>query len=405
MSYNVGGVQLERPFKIRRLGHFGVNLYNVLEGRDFYVKLLGFRVSDRLPFAEILPAEKKHIAEGPTGVGYFLRYGSDHHSLVIFPKHVRDQMGGHATNPPEVTVNQITWQVGSLQEVVDGTQYFREERQRIIRAGRDMPGSNWHVYLPDYDGHTNELYYGIEQVGWDGFAKPRNMHARGFHEEPELPQISEQQEVDNAYAQGVRVEDGYRWVDEFEETFVVDGVLMPRPFKIVGEGPVRLFTPNVDDLVDYYERILGLTITEEISYAGRRVVFLRCNADHHIMALYDIALRAELGLREDTTLMSFGMKIANYRQLRDAAEYLRKHGCELVDLPGELFPGIEHAVHVKDPDGHIIQLYVGMEQIGWNGLPNKDRPVCVSSDPALWPEAIEPSPATFGGEVFLGPWQ
>lgn len=405
MSYNVGGVELERPFRIRRLGHFGVNLNNILEGRDFYVRLLGFRVSDQLPFQAILPPDKKHIAEGPTGVGYFLRFGSDHHAFVIFPKHVRDQMGGHATNPPEVTVNQITWQVGSLQEVVDGTQYFREERQRIIRAGRDMPGSNWHVYLPDFDGHTNELYYGIEQIGWDGFAKPRNMHVRGFHEEPELPQISEQQEVDNAFAQGLTVEDGYRWVDEFEETYVVDGVLMPRPFKIVGEGPVRLFTPDVEGLVEYYERILGLTITEEISYRGRRAVFLRCNSDHHIMALYDIGLRSELGLREDTTLMSFGMKVANYRQLRDAAEYLRKNGCELVDLPGELFPGVEHAVHVKDPDGHVIQLYVGMEQIGWNGLPNKGRPACISTDPALWPETVEPSAATFGGEVFMGPWQ
>ena len=35
---------------------------------------------------------------------------------------------------------------------------------QIERYGRD-PGSNWHTYFPDPTGHTNELEYGIEQVG------------------------------------------------------------------------------------------------------------------------------------------------------------------------------------------------------------------------------------------------
>ena len=34
--YNVGGVMLERPFKIRRLGHFGFNIEKMEEGRAFY---------------------------------------------------------------------------------------------------------------------------------------------------------------------------------------------------------------------------------------------------------------------------------------------------------------------------------------------------------------------------------
>ena len=404
MSFDVGGVQLDRPFKIRRLGHFGVNCYNILEAYDFYTRLLGFRVSDALPFQEILPPEKKHIAEGPTGVGYFLRYGSDHHSFVVFPKRVRDRMGGHAANPPEVTVNQITWQVGSLREVADGIDWFKEERQRIIRAGRDMPGSNWHVYLPDYDGHTNELYYGIEQIGWSGHAKPKPMQARGFHEQPQLPQISEQHEVDAAVAKGIRVDDGYRWVDAYDETFDVDGILLPRPFKVTGIGPVRLFTPVVDNLVEYYRDILGLRVTEEIEYDGHRSVFLRVNTEHHSMAVYDIAFRGRLGLRPDTTLLSFGLRVPTYRQLRHAAAYLRKHGAELVDLPGELFPGIDHAVHVKDPDGHVVQLYVGMEQIGWDGVPNKSRPVANTTDPVLWPETIPAYPSVYDGEIFMGPW-
>ena len=49
--YNVGGVMLERPFKIRRLGHFGFNLDKIEEGREFYGDLLGFKVSDLADFS------------------------------------------------------------------------------------------------------------------------------------------------------------------------------------------------------------------------------------------------------------------------------------------------------------------------------------------------------------------
>ena len=46
--YNVGGVLLPRPFKIRRLGHFGFNAVNLAESVDFYTQLLGFKPSDTL---------------------------------------------------------------------------------------------------------------------------------------------------------------------------------------------------------------------------------------------------------------------------------------------------------------------------------------------------------------------
>ena len=66
--------------------------------------------------------------------------------------------------PKDVTVNQITWQVSSLREVVGGNAWLKD-RIRVVRTGRDMPGSNWHFYPVDPCGHTNELYYGIEQIG------------------------------------------------------------------------------------------------------------------------------------------------------------------------------------------------------------------------------------------------
>jgi hypothetical protein len=50
--YGVGGVLLPRPFKIRRLGHFGFNVLKLAEGVEFHTQLLGVRLSDTLDFAK-----------------------------------------------------------------------------------------------------------------------------------------------------------------------------------------------------------------------------------------------------------------------------------------------------------------------------------------------------------------
>ena len=158
-QHEIGGVRWPRPFRIRRLGHFGVNVADPEKSKDFYCRLLGFRISDPLDFAPRLPEEKRG-AVGPT-VGYFARHGTDHHSFVFFPKGAYQAMNPWATRP-QGTVNQITWQVGSLQEISDAFDWFSARGKPIRRAGRDLPGSNWHFYPPDPEGHTNELYYGIE---------------------------------------------------------------------------------------------------------------------------------------------------------------------------------------------------------------------------------------------------
>ena len=54
-KFNVGGVLMDRPFKIRRLGHFGYNCYKMEEAMTFYRDLLGFRTTDTLDFAKVIP--------------------------------------------------------------------------------------------------------------------------------------------------------------------------------------------------------------------------------------------------------------------------------------------------------------------------------------------------------------
>jgi len=400
-KFNVGGVVLDQPFKIRRLGHFGFNLVDMDEGLRFYTDLLGFRVSDVMDYSR-RAKDPAQLAGLGNPNGYFTRYGTDHHAMVLFPKRVRDALG--RGDKPGVTINQITWQVGSLSEVGNAIKWFAERNIKQQRSGRDMPGSNWHTYLFDPDGHSNELYYGIEQVGWNGHSKPRIMYDRGFNEPPTLPQISEQQEVEEALAKKVDLTSGYRHVESLSATFDVDGILLPRPFKIVRLGPVYLFVENLAESEAFYRDTLGFTLTEESVWKGHRCVFLRANTEHHSLALFPLALRDILGLSSHMSCAAFGIQLANYRQLRDAVKFLQEHRVKVTEaLPLELHPGIDYAAYAFDPDGHCIQLYHSMEQIGWE---NKPKPKELRQPRKLneWPEVLEVDSNSYLGEPFLGPW-
>ncbi|PWU17083.1 MAG: extradiol dioxygenase [Candidatus Rokuibacteriota bacterium] len=397
--YNVGGVLLSRPFKIRRLGHFGFNVIKVTEGVEFYRDLLGFKLSDTIDFGKA-PWAPKGDDLGDTR-GYFMRYGTDHHAFVLFNRKVLDSRPDRKF-APEVTINQITWQCGSLREIMDAHTYFQERGTRIQRVGRDMPGSNWHVYVYDPDGHTNELYYGIEQIGWNQASKPTDMYYRGFGEKPSLPQISEIAEVAEALDKGIDILSGHQTREVLPETHDVDGVLLPRPFKITKIGPVGLFVDDVERAEAFYAERLGFVKSEESVYRGARSVFLRCGAEHHSLGLFPKELRRTLGLTEDTTCMSFGIELGSYAQLRESVAFLKSRGIRFVDsIPPELYPGIDYSAFALDPDGHCIQLYYYMEQVGWDG---KVRPASERrAMTAAWPESLLPMSDTYVDQVFQGP--
>jgi len=402
-TYNVGGVMLKQPFKIRRLGHFGFNVINMEKALHFYRDLLGFRVSDVLDFKQ-LPHMRDALQHVADGRGYFFHRGHDHHTFVLFPKPVMDVFmagGGGGGTGTEITINQITWQTGALAEVVNGAHFFRERGVRIQRIGRDMPGSNWHVYPVDPDGHVNELYYGIEQIGWLGRSKPTAMYYRRFNEEPPIPQMSEEAEVEEAIQKGIDIYSGFRDQPDLPAKYDVEGVLLARPFAITKIGPVSLFVNDLEASREFYVENLGFIVTEEGECCGHRLLFLRHGAEHHSLALFPKALREELGCSPHTTSASFGVEVGSYSQLRNAVRFLKEQGVTFKELPEELHPGIDYAAYALDPEGHLIQLYYYMEQLGWEGKPRpKDQRRKVSKD---WPETLEPLSDTYMDQVYQGP--
>ena len=109
--YDVGGVLLPRPFKARRLGHFALWHTDLDMARRLYVDVLGFRHTDTV------------VRDGKP-VAVFTSHGTDHHSLAAI--HAATAEGvrkAHYENG--VLVNQISFQVGTLEEVANATTISR----------------------------------------------------------------------------------------------------------------------------------------------------------------------------------------------------------------------------------------------------------------------------------------
>jgi catechol 2,3-dioxygenase-like lactoylglutathione lyase family enzyme len=186
---------------------------------------------------------------------------------------------------------------------------------------------------------------------------------------------------------------GARVIEDRPFKYEVGGVMLPRPFKINKVGPARFWVKDMDKELAFYTGLFGLSITEEIEFLGERCVFLRANTEHHSLALYPETLRTKLGLKAD----------GSYRQLKDAVAWLEAEGAEIRYLPPELFPGMDYTAFVTDPQGHAIQLYAYMEQVGWDGRPRPADQRRKVKEGGNWPDSLEPMQDDYAGEVYLGP--
>lgn len=385
--HDVGGIRLPRPFHVQRLGHVGLSQCDLDGSAAFWRDRLGFRETDVLA----PPGAQRPL-------GFFNNCGTDHHSVV----HIDARLEANDPNFAKgITVNQISFQVGTLQEVVDANAYFAAKGFGIWRHGRDSPGSNWATYTYDPDGFRVELYYGMEQVGWDRRSKPRELFTAPDYR-PTLPEPAEFTEILLVEAKLGTIPPGFRPDEPMAYDHVVGGVRLQRPFAVNKVGPAYLFVEDVAKSRDFYERHVGLVLTEEVETGHGTAAFLRCGSDHHVLGLLPVALQGQLDVDQATRLFAVGVELGSYRQLRDAVAWLRAAGVAVTtDLPAGLHPGIDYAAFVIDPSGHGALLYSGMEQIGWDGRP---RPAelrrVIAAD---WPDALDPLGDTNASLTRQGP--
>ena len=148
------------------------------------------------------------------------------------------------------------------------------------------------------------------------------------------------------------------------ETLKRAGQAAAPPFSLNKIGHVVL---NVSDLarsVDFYTRLLGFKVSDiypETMMPGG-MVFMRCNADHHGVALVG-------GLKGNATnqdLHHLAFEVSSLDEVVRARDHLRAHNVP-IDFEGRRRAGVQIAVEFRDPDGHRLEIYWGLDQVGGDG--------------------------------------
>lgn len=136
------------------------------------------------------------------------------------------------------------------------------------------------------------------------------------------------------------------------------------PFQVRKIGHVVLRVRDLQKSVDFYTQVLGFRVSdvypEEMMPGG--MVFLRFGADHHGVALVG-------GMKEASTgseLHHFAFEVATLDEVFLARRHLRAHGAEIT-FEGRRRAGVQIAVEFKDPDGHWLEIYWGLDQVGPDG--------------------------------------
>jgi catechol 2,3-dioxygenase-like lactoylglutathione lyase family enzyme len=138
-------------FALRKIGHVVLNVSDLDASVRFYTEVLGLQVSDRYPDSMV-----------PGGM-VFMRCNTDHHGVALVG-------GGHTLE--RSSLNHFAFEVGSLDEVFRARAWLQQHGVPIVFEGRRRAGCQIAVEFRDPDGNSLEIYWGLDQIGTDGRARP-----------------------------------------------------------------------------------------------------------------------------------------------------------------------------------------------------------------------------------------
>src|SRR5580692_11020711 len=140
---------------------------------------------------------------------------------------------------------------------------------------------------------------------------------------------------------------------------------MNPPFAVQKIGHAVVNVADLEKSKHFYTDVLGFKVSD--IYADKMMpggmVFLRCNGDHHCLALIGGAPQASGAAK---TLHHLAFELATLDEVFRARDHLKQHGAKIV-YEGRRRAGCQVSVEFLDPDGHHLELYWGVDQIGADG--------------------------------------
>jgi catechol-2,3-dioxygenase len=150
----------------------------------------------------------------------------------------------------------------------------------------------------------------------------------------------------------------YEGMKNLDKPFEAQGV---RPLKF---GHITLMTPQMKKAVDFYRVVLGFRVSDTVE--GNLATWMRCNQDHHGIALL---------WAPEAKVNHYAFDLEDWQDLKHYCDHLVRHNVPVIYGPGRHGPGNNLFVYIPDPAGNILELTSELLQI-------EDEE---SYDPKDWP--------------------
>src|SRR5215831_15904737 len=136
------------------------------------------------------------------------------------------------------------------------------------------------------------------------------------------------------------------------------------PFEITKLGHVVLNCKDMERSVRFYVEVLGFEVSDVYpeSMVPGGMVFMRFNEDHHGVAL----VGSMSGPSPNVELNHMAFEVASLDEVIRARNHLKKHGVT-IDFEGRRRAGVQIAVEFRDPDGHRLEIYWGLDRVRADG--------------------------------------
>ena len=160
-------------------------------------------------------------------------------------------------------------------------------------------------------------------------------------------------------------------------------VLEPRPVRM---GHLGIVVRDLDRTVAFYERVVGLRLTERFTYPEEAVghgvmvaagAFMRCDSAHHCISIFTLRSEfqpAQTASQPGDALHHMAFEMATPEELVAKLAHVRSCG---VAIANERHggPGNQPRFYIRDPEGNLIEFYWGIDQVGWEGRPRAYLPI------------------------------
>ena len=137
------------------------------------------------------------------------------------------------------------------------------------------------------------------------------------------------------------------------------------PFAITKIGHVVLNCRDLEASVRFYTHVLGFKISdiygEEMIPGG--MVFRRFNSEHQGVALSGSLPDSSPNIE----LHHMAFAVSTLDEVVRAREHLERNTVPLI-VEGRRRAGVQIAVEFADPDGHMLEIYWGLDQVGSDGI-------------------------------------